>query len=64
MSGSVRETLPDAGCGREATQMTGSGREILQDVREFLGVSLGCPGVVRRPSRQSGSGRETLQDVL
>ena len=34
--------------------MSGSGREALWDVREWLGVHPGCPGVVGRLSRMSG----------
>ena len=38
-----------------------SNREALPDVREWLGVSLGCPEVVGRPSRMSGRSQETLR---
>ena len=53
--------------------MSGSGRESLEDVREWSGGLPGCPGVVHRPqgcpgvvrrrSRMSVTGRETLPDV-
>ena len=53
--------------------MTGSGRDALPDVRDWLGGPTGClavtgglpgcQGVVGRPSWMSGSGRETLLDV-
>ena len=46
-----------------------SGRELLTEVREWLGDPLGgsgChpegPGVVGRPSRRSGSGQETFSE--
>ena len=52
--------------------MSGSGREVLPDVREWSRNLSGCLGVVRRPSRMStsggrpsrisGSGWETLLD--
>ena len=41
MSGSVLKAHPDV-------------REALLDMREWSGVSLGCPRVVRNPSRLSG----------
>ena len=34
--------------------MTGSGRDALQDVREWSGGPPKCPGVVLIPSRMSG----------
>ena len=37
--------------------MSGSGREALPDIREWSGLSPGCPGVVGIISRMSGSGR-------
>ena len=43
--------------------MSGSGREVLPDVREWSGVSPGCPGVVGSLFWMSGSGRETLPEV-
>ena len=43
--------------------MSRSGRETLSDVREWSGVSPGCPGVVGRPSGKFGSGQETLPEV-
>ena len=43
--------------------MSGSGRETLQDVREWLGVSLEYSGVVRSPFRMSGSCQEALPVV-
>ena len=36
------------------SQMSGSGREVLSVVREWLGGPPGCPGVVGKPSRMSG----------
>ena len=52
------------------SQMSGSGREALPDVREWSGGPPRCPGEVGRlsrmswkgrgPSRMSGSGREAL----
>ena len=44
-------------------RMSGSGREALGDLREWLGGSPGFPGVVGTPSKMSKSGRETLPDV-
>ena len=41
MSGSVRKARLNV-------------REALSDIREWSGVSLGCPRVVRNPSRLSG----------
>ena len=35
--------------------MSGSGRETLPDVREWLGGHPRCPGVFGRPSRMAGS---------
>ena len=49
--------------GREPSQMSGSGREALQDVWEWWGGSPGSPGVVGWLFRMSGSGQETLHDV-
>ena len=53
--------------------MSGSGRESLQDVREWSRGPPGCPGVVgrpsgmsatvREPSQMSGIGPEALPDV-
>ena len=43
--------------------MSVSGRETLQDVREWTGGPPGCPGVVERTSRMSGSGGVDLPDV-
>ena len=43
--------------------MSGSDREALPDVREWLGGPPGYPGVVGRLSRMSGWGREALLDV-
>ena len=43
--------------------MSGSGREVLLEVRQWLGVPPGSPGVVGRSSRKSGSGREVLPEV-
>ena len=44
-------------------RMSGSGREALGDLREWLGGSPGFPGVVGTPSEMSKSGWETLPDV-
>ena len=59
-----------SGCGREVsrlvgmpTQISGSGRESLLNVREGSGGPPECPGVVRRPSDMTKSGREALPDV-
>ena len=66
-----------SGRGRRPSGLSGSGRETLLDVQEWLGVSLGCPGgplgcpgMFGRPSRMSGSlsrlfesGREALSAV-
>ena len=38
--------------------MSGSGREVLPEVREWSGCLLGCPGEVGRPFQNSWSGRE------
>ena len=43
--------------------MTGSGREAIPDVREWLGAPSGCLGVVGRPSLMTGIGLEALSDV-
>ena len=53
--------------------MSGSGREVLPDVREWSvdlpnvrewsGDHFSCPVVVKRHFRMSGSGREALQYV-
>ena len=48
--------------GREASRMSGSGREAILDVREWSGGPPGCLGVVERTSRMSGSCQETLSD--
>ena len=45
------------------SRMSGSGRESLPDVREWLRGPPGCPEVVERPYRMSGSGGEDLPDV-
>ena len=58
------------GSSREAPQMSGSARETLPDVPEWLRgpprcsvPPIGCLGVVGRPSRMSGSGLEALPNV-
>ena len=43
--------------------MSGSGREVMPDVRERSGGPLECPGVVERPTWMSGIGRQTNSDV-
>ena len=43
--------------------MSGSGREALPVVREWLGYPPGYPGVVGRLSAMSGCGREVHQEV-
>ena len=43
--------------------MSGSGRQVLTEVREWPGGAPGCPYVVGKSSRKSGSGREYLPDV-
>ena len=43
--------------------MSGSYRESLTDVREWVGDPPGCPEVFVRSSRMSESGREALLDV-
>ena len=43
--------------------MSGSGREPLSDVREWLGGPSGCSALVGTPSRMSGNGWEALLDV-
>ena len=55
---------------REATRMSGNGREAIPDVceslpyiRDWSVVSSVCLGVVERPSRICGSGLEALPDV-
>ena len=40
--------------------MTESGRESVQDVREWSGGPHECPEVVWRPFQMSGNGQETL----
>ena len=59
-----------SGSGRGPSQMSGSGRKALvdvrearPDVRESLGGPSVCPVVVGRPSRRSGCGREALKNV-
>ena len=51
------------GSSQEAPQMSGSARETLPDVPEWLRGPPGCPRVVRRPSRMSGNGREALSNI-
>ena len=41
--------------------MSGSGREALSDVREWLGGPTKCPGVVGRRSRMIGSGKKACR---
>ena len=43
--------------------MSGSGREAIPDVREWLKGPSKCPGVVERPSRMFVRGQEALTDV-
>ena len=50
------EAVRMSGVIKEPSQMSGSGRESLPDVREWLEDSPGCSGVVRRPSLLAGSG--------
>ena len=50
MTGSDRLALPEVG---RYSQMSGSGRVAISDVREWSEGSLGCPGVVGWPSRRS-----------
>ena len=52
-----------SGSGRDALPDVRSCRESLTDVREVSGGPHGCPGVVGRPSRMSGSCWEALTDV-
>ena len=61
--GDVRESLSDAGSGRETPRMSRSSREAFPDVREWSGGPPKCPGLVGWPFRMSGSGREALPDV-
>ena len=56
-------TLGCPGVVGRPSQMSGSGRETLPDVREWSGGPLECPGVVRSSSRMAGSGQEALLDV-
>ena len=44
--------------------MSGSGRDALPNVQEWLRVPHGCPGFVSRPSRMSRSCRDVLPDDL
>ena len=43
--------------------MSGSGREVLPEVREWSGGALECKGVVGWSSRMSGNGREAFRFV-
>ena len=43
--------------------MSESGREVLPDVRDWLGDPPRCPGVIERHTQMSASGREALPDV-
>ena len=43
--------------------MSGSGLEILLDVREWLGGPPKCLVVLGKPSRMSENGQDALQDV-
>ena len=43
------------------SRMSDSGREALPNVREWLGGSAGCPGVVRGPSKSPGVVRRPTQ---
>ena len=52
-----------SGSGREACRMSGSGRKVIPNVREWSGGHPVCPAVVGRPSQMSGSGQEALPDV-
>ena len=55
-----------AGCSGvvwKPSRMAGSGRDVLQNVREWLGGSLRYPGVVGRPFQMYGSGRDALPNV-
>ena len=45
------------------SRMFGSGREALQNVREWSGYPPRCLGVVGSPSQMFGSGRDAIQDV-
>ena len=45
------------------TRKSGSGREALSKVREWLGGPPGGPGVVEKPSRRSVSSWEALPEV-
>ena len=45
------------------SQMCGSGREALPDVRDWPGCPPRCPEVVETPSLMSGNVREALLDV-
>ena len=64
MCGSGREVLP--GSPRvvwRPSQMSGSFREFLPEVRVWSGGPPGSPVVVWRTSRMPGSGREVLPEV-
>ena len=73
MSGSGWDALPVDREGRQALLNVRELVEALPNIREWLGVPLECPGVVRRrcrtsrsggrPSRMSGNGRETLPNI-
>ena len=60
MSGSCQEAFPDV---LEASRMSRSVPVARPDVREWLRVPPGYPGVVGKPFRMSRSGQEALLDV-
>ena len=62
MSESGLEALPDVQELSKALPDVWDGREAIPNVRKWLGVPPGCPGVVRRPSRMSGSGRKAISN--
>ena len=49
--------------GGRPLRISGSGREVLKDIREWSGGPTGYPEVVGMPSRISRSGRDTLPNV-
>ena len=52
-----------SGSGGCLSRMSGSGQEALPDVRERLGGSGGCPGMVENVTQMSGSGQDALLEV-
>ena len=59
----VGRTSQRSGIGREALLGSGSGLEVLPEVRKWSGGTFGGPAEVESPSRRSRSVREALSEV-